>query len=276
LKNSKHQKERGQGKNIVTNFIEISVFIFGSIVGSFLNVCIYRLPREKSIVTPRSSCPSCEKPIKFYDNIPIISYLLLKGKCRHCGEKISLRYPLVEFITAFLFFLLFRQFGISVELPAIMLFVSLLIVISFIDFDFQIIPDILSLGGIAVGFLLSLVRPHFGVLDAIYGILLGGGILFVIAYGYQFLRKREGMGGGDIKLLGMIGSFCGIKGVIFSLMSGSLIGTIVGIPLMFIKGKEQGTGYAIPFGPFLSLGALLFLVMGDRFIYGFINIITRR
>jgi len=250
------------------------LFIFGAIVGSFLNVCIYRLPREKSIVTPGSSCPSCEKPIKFYDNIPVISYLLLRGKCRNCGNKISLRYPLVELITAILFFLLYRKSGISFELPANMLFVSLLIVISFIDFDFQIIPDILSFGGIGAGFVLSFVRPHFGILDAVYGILLGGGILFAIAYGYQLVAKREGMGGGDIKLLGMIGAFCGIKGVIFSLMSGSLIGTIVGIPLMLVKGKD--TKYAIPFGPFLSLGALLFLIMGDRLIYGIINIITRR
>ena len=250
------------------------VFLFGAIVGSFLNVCIYRLPREKSIVFPRSFCPSCEKSIKFYDNIPILSYLYLMGKCRHCGARISLRYPVVEFITASLFLLLFRQFGISVELPVNMLFVSLLIVISFIDFDFQIIPDILSLGGIVAGFLLSLVRTDFGILDAIYGIFLGGGILFAIAYGYQLITKREGMGGGDIKLLGMIGAFCGIKGVLFSLMAGSLIGTIVGIPLMLIKGKD--TKYAIPFGPFLSLGALLFVFLGDRIIFEFLGFVAGR
>jgi leader peptidase (prepilin peptidase)/N-methyltransferase len=181
----------------------------------------------------------------------------------------------VEFITAILFFLLFRRFGISFELLATLFFVSLLIVISFIDFDFQIIPDVLSLGGIVAGFILAFFRtPIFFYSDALYGILVGGGILFAIAYGYQLITKREGMGGGDIKLLGMIGAFCGLKGVLFSLMSGSIIGTIVGIPLMLIKGKD--TKYAIPFGPFLSLGALLFLIIGDRFIYGFINFITRR
>ena len=251
------------------------IIIFGLIVGSFLNVCIYRLPRSKSIILPSSFCPSCEKPIKFYDNIPIVSYIFLRGKCRHCGIRISPRYPIVEFITAFLFFLFFRQFGISFELLATLLFVSLLIVISFIDFDFQIIPDVLSLGGIVAGFILAFFRtPIFFYSDALYGILVGGGILFAIAYGYQLITKREGMGGGDIKLLGMIGAFCGLKGVLFSLMSGSIIGTIVGIPLMLIKGKD--TKYAIPFGPFLSLGALLFLIIGDRFIYGFINFITRR
>lgn len=250
------------------------IFLFGAIVGSFLNVCVYRLPREKSIVFPRSFCPSCEKPIKFYDNIPIISYLYLMGKCRHCGARFSVKYPIVEFITAALFTLLYIITGLTVELPVMLLFVSILIVISFIDLEFQIIPDILSLGGIVVGFLLSLVRTDFGMLDSIYGIFLGGGILFAIACGYQFLRKREGMGGGDIKLLGMIGAFCGFKGVIFSLMSGSLIGTIVGVPLMFIKGK--GTGYAIPFGPFLSLGALIFVFAGDRIIYEFLGFLARK
>jgi leader peptidase (prepilin peptidase)/N-methyltransferase len=196
------------------------------------------------------------------------------GKCRHCGAKFSVKYPIVEFITAALFTLLYIMTGLTVELPVMLLFVSILIVISFIDLEFQIIPDILSLGGIVVGFLLSLVRTNFGMLDSIYGIFLGGGILFAIAYGYQFLRKREGMGGGDIKLLGMIGAFCGIKGVIFSLMSGSLIGTIVGVPLMFIKGK--GTGYAIPFGPFLSLGALIFVFAGDRIIYEFLGFLARK
>lgn len=252
------------------------VFLFGAIVGSFLNVCIYRLPRDKSIIFPRSFCPSCEKPIRFYDNIPIISYIYLMGKCRHCGARFSVKYPIVELTTAALFTLLYVVTGLTIELPVMLLFVSILIVISFIDLEFQIIPDVLSLGGIAVGFLLSLVRTNFGILDSIYGIFLGGGILFAIAYGYQLLRKKEGMGGGDIKLLGMIGSFCGIKGVVFSLMSGSLIGTVVGVPMMLIKGKKEGTGYAIPFGPFLSLGALIFVLAGDRIIYEFIGFLVRR
>jgi len=250
--------------------MDFILFTFGAIVGSFLNVCIYRLPREKSILRPPSSCPSCEKPIKFYDNIPIISYLLLKGKCRQCGTHISIRYPIVEFITALLFFVLYKKTGLSFELFVYILFVSLLIAISFIDFDFKIIPDVLSIGGLIAGFLLSFFRkPFFLYQDSLYGILLGGGILFAIAYGYQLLRKREGMGGGDIKLLGMIGAFCGIKGVIFSLMAGSLLGTAVGIPMMLIKGEDAK--YAIPFGPFLSLGALIFLFFGDAIIYAFLN-----
>jgi len=254
--------------------MSIIVFIFGAIVGSFLNVCIYRLPRDKSIIVPNSFCPHCEKPIKYYDNVPILSYIILRGKCRYCNAKISIKYPIVEFITASLFTLLYEINGLSLELPVMMLFVALLIVISFIDLEFQIIPDVLSIGGLTAGFLLSFTRPVFGFLDALYGILLGGGVLFAIAYGYQLLRKREGMGGGDIKLLGMIGAFCGIRGVLFSLMAGSLIGTLVGLPLMIVKKKD--TKYAIPFGPFLSLGALLFVFAGDRIIYEFIGFLVKR
>ena len=257
------------------------IFIFGLIVGSFLNVCIYRLPRNKSIILPSSFCPACEKPIKFYDNIPIVSYLFLRGKCRQCGSKISIRYPLVELLTAVLFLMLYRKLGLSFELFVGVIFVALLVVISFMDLDFQIIPDILSIGGLVAGILLAIVRPvfiylypKFGFLDALYGVLIGGGVLFVIAYGYQLITKREGMGGGDVKLLAMIGSFCGIKGVIFSLMAGSLLGTAVGIPLMLIKG--QGTKYAIPFGPFLSIGALLYLFMGNYFVRYVIDFVIVR
>jgi leader peptidase (prepilin peptidase) / N-methyltransferase len=258
--------------------IPIIIFIFGAVIGSFLNVCIYRIPRNKSIVKPASACPGCEKPIRFYDNVPIVSYLILGGKCRHCGNKISKRYPFIELLTAVLFLVFYKKFGLSLQLLVAFLFISLLIVIAFIDLDFQIIPDILSIGGLVTGILLAVIRPYFtyigpkfGFLDALYGILIGGGVLFVIAYGYQLVAKREGMGGGDIKLLAMIGAFIGFKGVIFSLVSGSLFGTVIGIPLMLIK--KENTKYAIPFGPFLSLGALIFLFSGDSFVYGFLNVI---
>ena len=251
--------------------VPIIVFIFGAVIGSFLNVCIYRMPRSKSIVTPGSFCPNCEKPIKFYDNVPIISYIILGGKCRHCGAKISLRYPFVELLTAAIFLMIYRRWGLSYELFIQMFFVSLLIAVTFIDYDFQIIPDILSIGGLIAGIAISFIRPNFRFLDALYGVLLGGGVLFVIAYGYQLITKREGMGGGDIKLLAMIGAFTGLKGVLFSLIGGSLIGTIVGIPLMLIK--KENTKYAIPFGPFLSLSALIFLFFGERIVYKFLNVI---
>ena len=249
-------------------------FLLGAIIGSFLNVCIYRLPREKSIVTPGSSCTLCGAPISFYDNIPIVSYLLLRGKCRHCGAAISGRYVLVELLTGLLYAALFSVHGLSVELAVGLLFVSALIVISFIDLEFRIIPDVLSLGGIVAGGVLCFFRPAFSYMDALLGIVLGGGVLWAIAFGYELLRKREGMGGGDIKLLAMIGSFCGIKGVLFSLIFGSLLGTLVGIPLMLIKHAD--TKYALPFGPCLSFGAVSYVLAGDRVIYAFLSLISAR
>ncbi len=250
----------------------ILTFVFGAIVGSFLNVCIYRIPRKKSIVVPGSHCPACGRAIPFYDNIPLLSYLLLLGRCRSCKVFISPRYLIVELLTAVLFAVLFSMFGPTMETAVNMVFVSLLIVISFIDLDLQIIPDALSLGGLLVGLGLSFARPLFSYKDALLGILLGGGILFLVAWGYQMVAKREGMGGGDIKLLAMIGAFCGIKGVVFTVILGSLVGTIIGLALMWLKG--QGTKYALPFGPFLSLGAMGYILIGERIIYGYINLLS--
>ena len=212
-------------------FFEIFFFVLGAIIGSFLNVCIYRMPRNESIVRPGSRCPGCGTPIRFYDNIPIVSYLILRGKCRKCGQAISIRYAAVELLTAVLFAVLFWLFGLSIELAIALVFACLLIVISLIDLEFLIIPDILSLGGLGLGILLSFFRrPDFWIIDALLGVLLGGGILYAIAKLYELVRKAEGMGGGDIKLLAMIGAFCGWKGILFALVSGSVIGTVVEHP----------------------------------------------
>ena len=254
----------------------VVVFIFGAAIGSFLNVCIYRIPRKRSIINPPSACPACEKPIRFYDNIPIVSYLILRGKCRDCGARFSFRYFLVELITAAIFMMIYRRWGLSYEFFIQIFFVAILIVISFIDYDFQIIPDILSVGGMVAGLIISFMRPGFRVMDAVYGVLVGGGVLFAIAYGYELITKREGMGGGDIKLLAMIGSFSGLKGVVFSLIGGSVVGTLVGIPLMLMKGREKGAKYAIPFGPFLSLCAVVYIFMGPGFVRAFNEIFLHR
>ncbi len=277
--------------------VNVLFFVLGAIIGSFLNVCIYRIPRNESIVRPGSRCPACEAPILFYDNIPLVSYMLLRGRCRNCGEHISIRYPFVELVTGALFVVFCTVLGLSPELAVSLVFACLLIVISFIDLDHLIIPDILSLGGLLLGVALSFFRPSFGNVDSVGGllvsagllrwapeslvrlatslggVLLGAGLLFAIAKSYEFLRKREGVGGGDIKLLGMIGAFCGIEGVIFSLVAGSLLGTIVGLPLMLIKG--EGMKYAIPFGPFLSLGALIYAIAGNDLIHLFFSFVLR-
>ena len=242
--------------------------IFGSMIGSFLNVCICRLPKEESIVFPGSHCPQCQKPIRYYDNIPLLSYLLLGRKCRHCGAPISIQYPLVEGITGLSSLLLFIHFGPSWSYLIYFAFVAALIAITVIDLYHQIIPDMISLPGIGVGLLASLVLPQITFLNSLFGVLLGGGSLFLVATVYQWLFKREGMGGGDVKLLAMIGAFLGWKAVILTILLSSLIGSVTGVVLMLIKGKDFK--YAIPFGPFLSLGAILSLFYGERVIHWYL------
>ena len=244
-------------------YTSISI-IFGALVGSFLNVCIVRLPKEESIVTPGSHCPQCNKPIKFYDNIPLISYLVLGGKCRYCNKPISLQYPLIEGITALSSFLLFVKFGATLTYLFYFSFISALIVITVIDLYHQIIPDVISIPGIGVGLLGSLIIRYITFPNSLIGVLVGGGSLFLVATLYQWFFKREGMGGGDVKLLAMIGGFLGWKSVILTILLSSFIGSIVGIVIMLLKGKDFK--YAIPFGPFLSLGAVISLFYGEALI----------
>ena len=256
-----------KGDLLTENLIYIIVLIFGAVVGSFLNVCIHRIPEGKSIVSPPSSCPDCNKPIPFYDNIPIISYIILRGRCRNCKNTISLQYPLVEAVTGFFSIVLFKQFGLSPQFFIYFVFISGLIVITFIDLKYQIIPDIISLPGIGIGLLASYFLPH-GILNSLIGILVGGGSLFLVAFGYYFVTGREGMGGGDIKLLAMIGAFLSWQGVIITIFVGSFVGAIIGSILMIVKGKDSK--YAIPFGPFLAFGGLIYLLFGEILINWYI------
>jgi len=248
--------------------LNIAAVIFGAIVGSFLNVCILRLPKEESIITPGSHCPHCKKSIKFYDNIPLISYLYLKGKCRHCHQPISAQYPFIEGITALISLFLMLTFGPSWSYLIYFSFIAALIVITVIDLYHQIIPDVISIPGIGVGLISALVLPRITFFDSLIGILLGGGSLFFVATLYQWLFKREGMGGGDIKLLGMIGAFLGWKAVILTIFLSSLLGSITGIAIIAFKGKDFK--YAIPFGPFLSLAAAISLFFGENIIHWYI------
>lgn len=245
-------------------FMNILVFIFGAAVGSFLNVCIYRLPAKTSIVKPSSRCPNCGHPIRYRDNLPIISFILLGGKCRDCKSRISLRYPLVELITAALALILFIKFNLSLTFLVFFVFTAVLIVITFIDLDHQIIPDILTLPGIPLFFLAAVFIVKVPWLEALIGLLVGGGVLFIIAFVYELISKREGMGGGDIKLLAMIGGFLGWKSLVFILLFSSLTGAIIGIAVMTIK--KQDMKYAIPFGPFLSAAAIAYIFWGTEFM----------
>jgi leader peptidase (prepilin peptidase)/N-methyltransferase len=245
-------------------FFEIVSIIFGAIIGSFLNVCICRLPNDESIVSPGSHCPQCKNPIRVYDNIPLVSYALLGGKCRYCRLPISMQYPIVEGITALASLSLFMKFGPSFQYLYYFAFLCSLIVITVIDLYHQIIPDVISLPGIAVGLLGAFALPQKSFLQAFLGTLVGGGSLFVVATVYQWVLKREGMGGGDVKLLAMIGAFLGWKAVILTIVLSSFIGSVVGILLMVAKGKDFK--YAIPFGPFLSLGAAIALFFGEEIV----------
>ena len=241
-----------------------AVFAFGAIIGSFLNVCIVRLPEQRSIVRPPSHCPTCRRDIAWYDNVPLLSYMLLRGRCRGCGTRISPLYPAVELLTGALAVALWLRLGPTLAFAGYFAFAAALITVTFIDLDHRIIPDVISLPGILMGLAVSFVSPLVTPVDAVLGILAGGGVLLAIALAYQAIRGQEGMGGGDVKLLAMIGAFLGWQSVFVTLMVASLIGSLIGVVLMLYQRAD--TKFAIPFGPFLACGALVYLFFGDRIL----------
>ncbi len=248
-----------------TNLIlYIVAFIFGTIIGSFLNVVIYRLPRRGSILKPAFSfCPSCGTTIKWYDNIPIISYFLLKGRCRVCKSSISKRYPFVEFLTGVASVLSLWKTGLSIDYFFVFSFIAILIAITFIDLDFKIIPDELNLFGFILGLTYSFFRKDFTPVDAVLGAVVGAGILWLIAFAYEKLRGIEGLGFGDVKMMAFIGTYVGWFGSLFTIFFGSLIGTIVGLIFAYVSKAEDKGNFEIPFGPFLALGAAVYIFFGD-------------
>ncbi len=244
----------------ISSFMVAYSALFGLALGSFLNVCIYRIPLKKSIVFPPSSCPVCGERIKFYDNIPLISYIFLLGKCRHCKTSLAWHYPLVEAITGLLSVALFIRYGLSYQYFLSLLFTSSLVMISFIDLHHQIIPNVLSLSGIILGFAASFVLENISWSDSLIGIVAGGGSLYLVAFAYEYITGKEGMGMGDIKLLAMIGAWMGWNLLHLVILMSSLAGIIVGVPFLIFAGK--GLRARIPFGPFLALGALLCFFFG--------------
>lgn len=238
--------------------------VFGLIIGSFLNVCIYRIPRDKSIVWPPSSCPGCNARIKWYDNIPVLSYLWLRGKCRSCKQPISLQYPVVELLTGALTVLFVWRFGLSVWTFVTVAAVYALIILSVIDLELMIIPDRFSLGLIVLGLAFAWANPNFSGVwwQKELSSLLGAGVglfgVLAIALIGTWMFKKEAMGGGDVKLMGGVGAFIGWEGVITTVVFASFFGLVYALFLMIFKGKKGGD--AIPFGPFLSLGALINLL----------------
>lgn len=243
--------------------------VTGMVVGSFLNVCICRMPKGESVVSPPSHCPNCDYLIRWYDNIPLLSYLLLRGRCRGCGARISIQYPLVELLNGLLTLALFLRFGPTLAFLVLFLFCSALVVITFIDLEHQIIPDEISLPGIVIGFICSFFLPGHSWLNSLLGILLGGGSLLLVAYAYQWLTGKEGMGGGDIKLLAMMGAFLGWKSILFIIFASSLVGSVIGITMMLVQKKDSKL--AIPFGPYLAFGAVLYIFYGRQIIHWYLN-----
>ena len=233
------------------------VFLFGALVGSFLNVCIYRLPREESVAWPASHCPACHRAIAAYDNIPIISYMILSGRCRACRTGISLRYPVVELANALGWVAIVAYFGWNPVAVAYAGLFSALVVITGTDLSHTIIPDSVTLPGIVVGLVCAATILPIGIVNSVLGVLVGGGLLWGLAVASPYLFGKEGMGGGDIKLLGMVGAFLGWRPALLTIMIGALVGSVVGLSL--IASRILRRDEYIPFGPFLALGAVIAL-----------------
>lgn len=256
-------------------YLNLLPFVFGALIGSFLNVVIVRWPQEMSVIRPRSACPKCNNFIAWYDNFPVVSWLILRAKCRFCKNPISWRYPAVELLTAVLSWLTFHRFVPDVlriepvQLGAYFLyfaFVAGLVAITFIDFEHYLIPDAISLTGIPVGIVGAFVLERWGggiidVRSAILGAVLGGGSLLLLRGIYYLIRRQEGMGMGDVKMLAMLGAFLGHHpALLFIIFVSSFLGSVAGIIMMVLYGRDLK--YPLPFGPFLALGGLVYLLWG--------------
>ena len=268
--------------------------IFGLVIGSFLNVVIVRLPHGMSISIPRSHCPQCKRVIPWYDNVPIFSYLLLRGRCRRCGKRISVRYPLIEGLTAVVSALLYLKFGLGVEWAVFLAFSAALIALAFIDLDHRILPDPITLNGIWAGMLvstylaqpsplvfrlarslgISLSHPRLIALGAsVLGAVVGGGLLWGVAEAYLRFRGIEGMGFGDVKMMAMVGAFLGAPLALLTIMLGSLLGSVVG--LLFIRYAGKTREYELPFGTFLAAAGIVVVLYGENMIRWYVDRIIR-
>ncbi|MEE9182315.1 MAG: prepilin peptidase [candidate division NC10 bacterium] len=261
-------------------FLVTISFLLGLIVGSFCNVCIHRIPQGESIIMPGSHCPTCRTAIKAYDNIPLLSFLLLKRECRSCGHRISWQYPIVELLTGTLFALTIFRFGLTWHTGILWAFVAALVIVTFIDLEHQIVPDVITLPGIAIGLTWSvltallLINGHRAPtsfspptpLEALLGIIVGGGILYLVA-----VLSRGGMGGGDIKLTAMIGAFLGWRAALLTIFLGTLSGSV--IALVLLASGRKGRKDPMPFGPFLVLGAILALFWGEEIIAEYFRLV---
>jgi leader peptidase (prepilin peptidase)/N-methyltransferase len=249
----------------------VPVAVVGLVVGSYLNVVVHRLPRGLSTVSPGSSCPSCGDPVRAFDNIPVLSYLWLRGRCRSCGARISVRYPLVELATAILFVACVWVFGWSPQAAVAAFFSSLILALALIDLEHMLLPDKLTLPGIAAGLVLQPWIEGVTLLDAVIGALVGAGALILLINVWYWLREEEGMGLGDVNLMALIGAFLGWQGALLALFGGALAGALVGIGLM--TARRLGLTSKLPFGTFLAVGALLALFSRGRLVDAYLSLL---
>ena len=275
--------------------IAVFVFLFGLIIGSFLNVCIVRIPGGKSIVLPASACVKCGVPIRPYDNIPVVSYLLLRGKCRKCGNPISAMYPVVEFLTGLLFLGCYEVFGLTPEALKWAIFSAIMIVLVFTDLRERILPDVVNFTGLGLGLLLSFFTtpvdgtalaltkrmfefpppaPVLSFVDALLGAAAGSGLLWLVSEVYFRLRGREGMGMGDVKMMLMAGAFLGLKRTLLTIFTGSVLGSVLGI--IVIVARRKDSDYELPFGTFLGMAALLVVFFGTPIVYWYQGLLVVR
>lgn len=251
----------------------ILVVLAGLVWGSFLNVVIYRLPEGMSLVRPPSACPACKKRIKPYDNVPVLSYLILRGKCRHCGNRIPVSYVLVEIMTPAAFVILYLQYSLSLFFFASCLFASALIALGFIDYRHKILPDRITFPGIALGLIYAFRRSDLTFLQALLGAAVGAGFLLIIYAGYYLVRKKEGLGLGDVTMMLMVGAYLGWLKTLLTLILASFAGALVGI--IIITAKKKDLQYMLPYGTFLAPAAFIALVWGDRIIQAYLSLFSR-
>lgn len=247
--------------------------LIGLLIGSFLNVAIHRLPRKESLMWPGSHCPACQAALSPLDNVPLLSYLFLRGHCRRCDVPISARYPIVEAVNGLAYGLIVWYFGVGWQSVIYAALFSALLVVSYIDLDHQIIPDVITLPGIGLGVLAAVTVLPIGFLDSVLGLLVGGGVLLGLAWISPYLFGKEGMGGGDIKLLAMIGAFLGWKPVVLTMLIGAIVGALVGVILITLKVLRRDQ--YLPFGPFLALGAIVSMFFHQEVFDWYMGFVTR-
>ena len=264
----------------------VLALILGLVIGSFLNVCILRIPLEVPITVPRSHCPHCKKLIRWYDNVPVLSYLILGGRCRRCKKKISARYPLIEAVSGLISVLLYLKFGLGVEWVLFFGFSAALLVLAFIDLDHRILPDVITLNGMWLGVLssvylaqpippivlgivraagLEVTNPRMlALVGSLLGVVAGGGLLWGVGEAFKRLRGIEGMGFGDVKMMAMVGAFLGAPMALFTIMLGSILGSVIGLGYMLWKGKSRD--YELPFGTFLGAAGIVVVLYGENLV----------